>query len=83
MTDAVDRASNLEQMQREQALKASQQHEKPHLVKGVRRCLECDEAILSSRIKSVNAVRCINCQELHEHQQKQFFHKGTRTGRPF
>jgi len=79
MSDVVDRASNLEEMNREQAIKANQQHEKPLIVKGIRRCLECEETILMARIQSVNAVRCISCQELHEHQQKYY----ARTGRQF
>ncbi|MBL4831610.1 MAG: TraR/DksA C4-type zinc finger protein [Aliivibrio sp.] len=83
MTDAVDQASTLEQLQRDNALQANQQHETPLIINGIRRCLACEETILTARINAVNAVRCINCQELHEHQQKHFVHKGTRTGRQF
>ncbi len=79
MTDVVDRASQLEEMQREQALKANKQHEKPLVVKGVRHCLECDDIIQTQRIKLVNAVRCINCQQLFDHQQKHY----RKTGRQF
>jgi len=71
LADQFDRASNNEQRDREFALKKQQQQkEKPFILFGVRHCLDCSGIILSARIKSVNAVRCIDCQVHHEALQK-------------
>ena len=79
MTDIIDKASKIEQMQRDNALNNTRVKQIPLIINGVRCCKECEEPILPSRIKSVNAVRCISCQELHEHQQKHYI----RTGRQY
>ena len=76
MTDIIDRASAIEQQHRDNAIKASVVHEKPLIINGVRRCLECEVSILQARINAVNAVRCISCQGLFEHQQKHYINGG-------
>ena len=71
MADQFDQASKLEELERTQAIKKQQRSkEKPLIIKGVRHCLDCEELILPARIRSVNAVRCINCQVHHEALQK-------------
>jgi len=74
MTDTVDRACELEQKQREQALAAAKQPvEQPNELEGHRYCLDCDiELSVKRLVANPNAVRCVDCQTLHEHQQKQF-----------
>ncbi len=74
MTDVLDRAQEIEQQQREQALmQAKQQPEQPNELDGHRYCLDCDVGIKTKRLLAApNAVRCVDCQELHEHHQKQY-----------
>lgn len=71
MADDVDRASKLEQIQREIALKAHRSGVSlaQELV-GVRYCLDCGEEVPRKRIESVNADRCIECQTLLELKQQ-------------
>ena len=72
MSDIIDRACELEQKQREQALAASQPKlEQPHEHDGHRYCLTCSIEIPTKRLTAnPNAVRCIDCQVLAEIKNK-------------
>jgi DnaK suppressor protein len=74
MSDAVDRACELEQSYREQALAAAKpQVEQPQEFNGHRYCLVCDIEVSTKRLNAnPQAVRCVDCQYLHEHQEKNF-----------
>ena len=69
MTDQFDRAQQLEEMQREIALK------KHRTFKAVSRlyCEDCDAPIQEKRRQMIQGVtRCVTCQELEEKRQRQF-----------
>ncbi|TPH24144.1 TraR/DksA family transcriptional regulator [Haemophilus haemolyticus] len=69
MTDQFDRAQQLEEMQREIALK------KHRTFKAVSRlyCEDCDAPIPEKRRQMIQGVtRCVTCQELEEKRQQQF-----------
>lgn len=69
MTDQFDRAQQLEEMQREIALK------KHRTFKAVSRlyCEDCDAPIPEKRRQMIQDVtRCVTCQELEEKRQQQF-----------
>lgn len=71
MVDLLDRASSVEQRQRELALKQQQsKKEQPLIIDGVRCCLNCEEIIPIERVNAVDAVRCITDQILYEASQK-------------
>jgi DnaK suppressor protein len=72
MTDAVDRASELENKFREQALAANKPiAEKPREFDGHRYCLGCDLGLSTQRLLALpNAVRCVDCQTDNEQQGK-------------
>ena len=72
MADALDQAQEIEEKNRALALqKATQNREQANLVNGVTLCLDCDVEVPEERVKAVNAVRCIDCQTLHEIKLKQ------------
>ncbi|OUR62042.1 hypothetical protein A9Q74_06230 [Colwellia sp. 39_35_sub15_T18] len=75
MTDVVDKACELEQKQREQALAAARVTiEKPKELHGHRYCLDCDLELDTNRlIANPKAVRCVDCQTLLEHKNKRFY----------
>lgn len=69
MTDQFDRAQQLEEMQREIAIK------KHRTFKAVSRlyCEDCDAPIPEKRRQMIQGVtRCVTCQELEEKRQRQF-----------
>lgn len=70
MTDLFDRASDVEQAFRDNALARQLDHvtEQPRTDKqGARCCIECCELIPLSRLAAVpHAVRCIDCQASKE-----------------
>ena len=69
MTDQFDRAQQLEEMQREIALK------KHRTFKAVSRlyCEDCDAPIPEKRRQMIQGVtRCVTCQEQEEKLQRQF-----------
>jgi phage/conjugal plasmid C-4 type zinc finger protein, traR family len=69
MTDQFDRAQQLEEMQREIAIK------KHRTFKAVSRlyCEDCDAPIPEKRRQMIQGVtRCVTCQELEEKRQQQF-----------
>ncbi|EOX4860088.1 TraR/DksA C4-type zinc finger protein [Haemophilus influenzae] len=69
MTDQFDRAQQLEEMQREIALK------KHRTFKAVSRlyCEDCDVPIPEKRRQMIQGVtRCVTCQEQEEKRQRQF-----------
>lgn len=69
MTDQFDRAQQLEEMQREIALK------KHRTFQTVSRlyCEDCDAPIPEKRRQMIQGVtRCVTCQEQEEKRQRQF-----------
>ena len=72
--DDIDIAQQREQWDRELALKArgQRQDETPNYDEtGKRLCLDCDMRIPTRRLQAVpNAVRCIDCQQLHEQRNR-------------
>ena len=76
MPDAIDRAAELEQRQRDQAIKAALKRPKetPRQDENGRYCVECSIQIPALRLAKVPyAVRCIECQTLTEHKEKQIY----------
>lgn len=72
--DPIDRAAELEQRQREQAIKAvvDRPRETPRQDETGRYCVDCTALIPSARLLKVPyAVRCIDCQTLKELKDKQ------------
>lgn len=76
MSDVADRAGELEEQQRAQALRARSAVvvEMPrHDRDGERICLGCEERLSQKRLKaSPRAVRCVECQDLHEKRQRRY-----------
>ncbi|MCD1597878.1 TraR/DksA family transcriptional regulator [Rheinheimera aquimaris] len=73
MPDILDRAAELEQHQRDQALKAAlnRPKETPRQDEHGRYCADCSTEIPALRLAKVPyAVRCIDCQTLTEHKEK-------------
>lgn len=74
MSDLADHAGDLEEMQRNEALRARSAVvvEMPRQNgKGKRICLACEERLSQKRLKaSPSAVRCVECQDLHEKRQR-------------
>jgi phage/conjugal plasmid C-4 type zinc finger TraR family protein len=71
MPDDFDRAQELEQLQRDQALQKQLNRpvQAPLLIDGIRCCRDCEDAI-SERVKILpHAVRCVHCQNIYERQQ--------------
>ncbi|PKG74223.1 conjugal transfer protein TraR [Shewanella sp. GutCb] len=71
MSDQFDRASELEQLHRDDALANQQSHnhqiEQPYEHDGVRYCLSCHCSIGTDRlVANLQAVRCVPCQQQHE-----------------
>lgn len=65
--DTADRAQEVEEMERAQALARRAVVEVPRMDGDVRVCLRCDEAIELPRLAAnPHAVRCITCQTRHE-----------------
>lgn len=71
MTDVFDRASQLETEERERLIAACRKPptEPPDEDEHGRYCLDCGGTIPPPRVLSVNAVRCVDCQTLHEHRE--------------
>lgn len=75
MADDLDRAQNLEELEREQSLgrqaRAAVSHETPFEIEGQRVCLDCFEPLSRKRLKAnPQAVRCVECQGVHEQRQR-------------
>ncbi|MGR6981206.1 TraR/DksA family transcriptional regulator [Testudinibacter sp. P27/CKL/0425] len=68
MTDLFDRASKIEQQQRDLAIaKHRQQHGKVSAIY----CEDCDEPIPELRRQTiVGCSRCVTCQQIIEHKSK-------------
>lgn len=69
MPDILDRAAELEQRQRDHAIKAALHRptETPRQDEHGRYCRSCGIQIPAQRLVYVpNAVRCVSCQEEHE-----------------
>ena len=72
--DLIDRASELEQRQRDQAIQAARNppKEQPRQNENGRYCIDCTVQIPTKRLQKVPfAVRCIDCQTLKEIKDKQ------------
>lgn len=75
MPDALDQAKDLEQMHRTAALAKHKNRavETPNECDGHRYCIDCGIEITTKRLLAEpNAVRCIDCQSLHEHKIKHY-----------
>lgn len=74
MSDIADHAGELEEQQREQALRARSAVvvEMPRQNReGQRICLTCEDQLSPKRLKaSPRAVRCVECQDLHEKRKR-------------
>lgn len=75
MGDALDRAKEIETLDRDIAIKnqlaSTENTEQPVEFNGHRFCLDCDSEINTKRlIANPKAVRCIACQEVTEAQSK-------------
>lgn len=74
MSDIADRAGEIEEQQRESSLRARTGNvvELPrHDRNGKRICLDCEERLSQKRLRaSPDAVRCVECQGLHEKRQR-------------
>jgi len=67
--EIIDAASELEEMQREQAIAA---HRIDRNAVSATHCIECDEAIQQARCVAVPGCRtCSDCQQLIELKNKQ------------
>ena len=77
MTNTVDRACDLEDRQRKQAIKNSKPvTEQPREHYGHRYCLACDIELNTRRLLAApKAVRCVDCQAGHERQQSQVYQR--------
>lgn len=73
MPDIVDRAQELEQAERDEALaaRAAVAAETPALHGGRRVCLDCDDPLSRARLRAhPHAVRCVECQARAERAQR-------------
>lgn len=72
--DIGDRAAAREDELRDDALASfarNRQHEAARVVDGARVCLDCDDHISANRLNAnPQAVRCADCQQQFEHDQK-------------
>jgi DnaK suppressor protein len=79
MSDLLDRASELEQQQRDQALKAALTKPKEAQdidADGNHYCVDCGEQISAQRLIALpHAVCCIDCQSIREHERKKLCSK--------
>lgn len=71
MTDVFDRASQLETEERERLIAArlNRPAEQPDEDEHGRYCLDCGDTLPRLRVTSVNAVRCVECQQGKEHRE--------------
>lgn len=71
MSDDFDRASRLETDERERLIAArlNRPAEQPDEDEHGRYCLDCGETIPPPRVLSINAVRCVSCQQCREHRE--------------
>lgn len=74
MSDIADHAGELEEQQRTNALRAQSAvvYEMPKSDReGKRICLTCEDRLSQKRLQaSPRAVRCVECQVLHEKRQR-------------
>jgi DnaK suppressor protein len=75
MTDVADRAQEREQVNLARALERRAEtatvREQPFEIEGRRVCLDCFEPLSRKRLKAnPAAVRCVECQELKEKQDR-------------
>jgi phage/conjugal plasmid C-4 type zinc finger TraR family protein len=65
MVDWFDRAQELEQRQRDQAIKAQLQRPRP-VGPSLTHCQDCDKEIPPARQALGGMTRCVPCQTVHE-----------------
>lgn len=75
MSDVVDRAQEREALNLDLALvrrsEAATARESPFEIEGKRVCLDCFEPLTKKRLKAKpDAVRCVECQEMKEKQDR-------------
>ncbi len=75
MTDIFDRATEIEELERDSAIAAqaarTAQAETPFEIQGKRVCLDCFVPITKRRlVANPQAVRCVECQQDHDRQKK-------------
>ena len=73
--DDIDRAQQREQFDRDRAIAAATAHAgtKPLYIDGLACCCECGAGIPKARLDAnPDAARCIECQELHDKQQRTY-----------
>lgn len=75
--DPIDRATEQAQAQLDAHLRdhaaAAAVTDAPLIRDGVRLCIDCEDTIPTDRLAfAPHAVRCVECQQDHEHKQKQF-----------
>lgn len=68
MADDVDAAQARQEILNRTALEYHRRRpaEQPVLVDGIVCCRDCGEPIPEDRLRRVDAVRCVFCQEVHE-----------------
>ncbi len=75
MTDVVDRAKEVEALQRESAIKIARGVSEPEqeIINGRVVCIDCDVPIQAARLTAKpNAARCIHCQQIVEEKRKHY-----------
>lgn len=74
MSDAIDRAQEREQFDREMALAEHHKHSIDGLATvSVTDCIECSAEIPEARRRAVPGVQlCVDCQTTHERKEKLF-----------
>lgn len=80
-TDPADEATAVEQLTTRLALAShANRYQEPaeYNDSGARICIDCEIVIPQARVDSVNAVRCVACQEVEEWQASQFAKRGKR-----
>lgn len=68
MTDNIDRASEIEEKARQQAIQ-HQRLKMVHNYRQVENCIDCDEPLHPVRVQ-MQCLRCVDCQSLIEQKQK-------------
>ena len=71
--DQIDRAKELDQMHRTDALArhSNRAKEQPYLIDGLRCCPDCDDVITNERLTAnPDAIRCVECQNIKDKKDR-------------